>query len=227
MPKKSAGLLPKAFAVLAKDMRLELRSRHALNAIFLFAVTSLVVVSFSLGQAGLSAKLNSALFWIVMFFSAMSALARVFVGEEETGTAMTLRLFASPESVYIGKLSFNLLLLLLLTVVLTPLFLIFTQARLDNPALLAVVLFLGVLGLCGGTTLVAAIIARASSKNALFAVLSFPVLMPLLLVLVRATEKAFAGQSFADASTELQFLFAYVVVMIVGSVMLFKFVWVK
>ena len=227
MPSTSVGLLSKVLAVMGKDIRLELRSRHALNAVFLFSVTSLVVVSFSLGQAGLEPKLASALFWIVMFFAAMSALSRVFVLEEETGTALPLRLFASPESVYLGKLCFNLMLLLLLTVVLTPLFLVFTQVTLSSPVLFTTVLVLGVLGLCGGTTLVAAMISGTSSRNALFAVLSFPVLMPLLLVLVRATERVFAGEAFSAATTELQFLFAYAVVMIVGSVMLFRSVWLR
>ena len=225
MPKAGFSLISKALAVYAKDMRLELRTKYAINAILMFGITTLTVVSFSVGQSGLAPKLLSALFWVVMFFSAMSGLAQVFIREEESGTALALKLSAAPDSIYWGKLAFNVTLLVLMTVIITPIFFIFTDAPTDNVWLFLLVLIAGIVGLCGATTLVAAIIARASVKGALFAVLSFPLLLPLLLVLVKATEKVLLGVSFASVAIELQFLVAFAVVMIVGSVMLFRFVW--
>lgn len=225
MPNGSFGSISKILAVYAKDMRLELRTKYALNAILMFSITTLTVVSFSVGQSGLSEKLLSALFWVVMFFSAMSGLAQVFIREEESGTALALKLTADPDAIYWGKLAFNLTLLVIMTAVVTPIFFIFTDAPTDNISIFLLVLAGGVLCLCGATTLVAAIIARASVKGALFAVLSFPLLLPLLLVLVKATEKVLLGVSFSGVATELQFLLAFAVVMILGSVMLFRFVW--
>ncbi|MBU8932693.1 MAG: heme exporter protein CcmB [candidate division Zixibacteria bacterium] len=225
MDKANAGWVAKSLAILAKDIRLELRSRYAVNSILMFGVTTLAVVSFSLGQSSLPPHLLGALFWIVMFFSAMSGLALSFVREEEAGTALALRLTAPPEPVLIGKLLFNFLLLLLMTVVITPLFFIFTDASLSHWVGFLVVLLLGVVGLCAATTLVAAIISRAAVKGTLFAVLSFPVLVPLLLILVRVTQKLFEGATLMELLPELQFLFAFAVVMVAGSVMLFRFVW--
>jgi heme exporter protein B len=215
----------KAFAVYAKDLRLELRTRYALNAILMFGITTLAVVSFSLGQSGLSPKFLSALFWVIMFFSAMSGLAQVFIREEEAGTSLALKLTADPDAIYLGKLAFNLTLLITMTIIVTPLFFVFTDAPTANLLRFAAVLALGVIGLCGATTLVAAIIAKASVKGALFSVLSFPILMPLLITLVSASEKVFEGLAFGEISAEIQFLVAYAVVMITASVMLFKFVW--
>ncbi|MDD3733191.1 MAG: heme exporter protein CcmB, partial [candidate division Zixibacteria bacterium] len=108
MPNKSAGLTGRALAVYSKDMKVELRSKYAFNAILMFGITTLAVVSFTLGQSGLSASLLAALFWIIMFFAAMAGLAQVFVREEETGTVLALRLAADPTAVYLGKLFFNL-----------------------------------------------------------------------------------------------------------------------
>ena len=68
MPNKSAGLTARALAVFSKDMRVELRSKYAFNAILMFGVTTLAVVSFTLGQSGLSSPILAALFWIIMFF---------------------------------------------------------------------------------------------------------------------------------------------------------------
>jgi len=225
LPSRSVGLIGKAFAVYSKDLRLELRTRYALNAILMFGITTLAVVSFSLGQSGLSPKLLSALFWVIMFFAAMSGLAQVFIREEESGTALALKLTADPDSIYIGKLLFNLTLLTTMTIIVTPLFFVFTDAPTANLLRFIVVLILGVMGLCGATTLVASIIAKASVKGALFSVLSFPILMPLLISLVSATEKVFEGLAIGDVSAELQFLVAYAVVMVTASIMLFKFVW--
>ncbi len=227
MPKSSVGLVSKAFAVYAKDLRLELRSRYALNAILMFGVTTLVVVSFSLGQAGLPPKLLAALFWIIMFFSAMSGLAHVFIREEESGTALVLKLRAEPDAIYWGKLIFNFTLLAIMTVIIAPLFFIFTDAPTGNIGAFIIVLLLGVIGLCGATTIIAAIIAKVAVKGALFAVLSFPVLVVLLLLLVGASTKVFDGRPLADIMTEIQGLVAYCVVMITASVLLFKFVWLE
>lgn len=225
MPTSSAGLLSRSFAVFAKDLRLELRSRYAVSTILMFGVTTLTMVSFSLGQAGLGPRLLSALFWIILFFSAMAGLAQVFIREEEAGTALALRLSADPTAVYLGKLVFNLALLIALTVVVTPLFFIMTDASAGAWGAFTAVLVLGVLCLCAATTLVAAIIAKAAVKGTLFAVMCFPILVVPLFVLVNATAKALDGQPWVELSWELQGLFAYAVAMITASLMLFRFVW--
>ena len=169
--------------------------------------------------------LLAALFWIVMFFSAMAALAQVFTREEEAGTALALRLNAEPTCIYLGKLSFNLALLSTLSAVVTPMFFIFTDAPADNVLLFVLVLIMGVLALCSSTTLVAAIISKASVKGALFAVLSFPILLLPLMLLVGATDTVLMGRSLAELWAPLQGLIAYVGVMVTASLMLFKHVW--
>jgi len=112
-----------------------------------------------------------------------------------------------------------------MTLIITPMFFIFTDAPTNNLLPFLVVLVLGMFGLVSATTIVAAIIAKASTKGALFAVLSFPILMVLLMSLVSASEKIFDNQTLADAGSEVQFLIAYVVVMTTASILLFKFVW--
>jgi len=226
-PKSSYGLAAKSLAVLRKDILSEYRTRYAINAILLFGVTTLTVVSFAVGQIGLPADVYAALFWIIIFFSAMSGLAQVFVKEEESKTAIILKLTADPTPVYWGKLIFNFLLLTLLEVIITPLYFVMTDVVLHNAALFFTVLILGSIGLAGATTLIAAIISRASIKGALFAVLSFPILLPLLIGAIGGTKKALGPVEapFAAASSELQLLVSYAVVMITASVLLFEFVW--
>lgn len=225
MGDNSAGLVSKSLAVFVKDLRLELRSRYGLNAIFMFGITTLAVVSFSLGQAALPPKVLGALFWIIIFFSAMSGLAQVFVREEEQQTALTLRLTADPDAVFLGKLFFNFALLILMAAVITPLFFIFTDASTAGAINFLVILFIGIIDLCAATTLVAAIIAKAAVKGALFAVLAFPILLPMLIALTLSSEKIMSGESLSEAAKMIQFLIAYAIVMITASILLFKYVW--
>lgn len=221
----SAGLISKSFAVYAKDIRLEFRSRYALNTILMFGITTLVIVSFAVGQSNLPTNLLAALYWVIMFFSAMAALSQVFVREEEAGTALALKLTADPTAVYLGKFFFNLTIFGLLTVIITPLFFIVTDAPTSGVAPFVVVVVLGVAALCCATTLVGAIISKAAIKGALFAVLSFPILIFPLLMLVTASDRVLRGLGLGAASSEVQGLAAYAVVMFVLSLMLFKFVW--
>ena len=114
--------LTAAWAICVKDLRAEFRTRYALSAVGLFAITTLTVVSLALGPFGLETELQAAVLWIVLFFAAMAGLSRVFVHEEETRTAPSLRLAAAPGAVYLGKYLFNLVLLLLLELLVVPLF---------------------------------------------------------------------------------------------------------
>ncbi len=227
MPSRPSGWAIKALAVLVKDIRSEFRTRYAINAILLFGITTLTVVSLAVGQIGLGPEVYAALIWIIIFFSAMSGLAQVFVREEESKTATVLRLSADPTPVYLGKLIFNFLLLLLLEFIIVPLFFVMTDATISNPVLFLLILLIGSIGLAGATTLIAAIIARASIKGALFAVLSFPILLPLLVGAIGGTRKALspAATALSASSSEIQLLVSYAVVMITAGILLFDFVW--
>ena len=221
----SSGWTTKALAVLAKDIRTELRTRYSLNALFMFAFTTLVVVSFSLGQLSLNVQVLSALYWIIIFFASMSALSGVFVKEEDSKTAQTLRLFARPSVIYAGKLIYNTLLLTILCALLTPLYVVFMNVTVPDWPLLLVVILLGIIGLSGATTIIGAIVAKANVRGALFAVLSFPVLLPLLVAAIGGTNAALGGSGWDGAENHVKLLAAYAVIMITASTVLFDFVW--
>lgn len=227
LPTRSTGLMTKLLAVLKKDLQCEFRTRYALNAILLFGVTTLTVVSFSIGQKSLQPAVYSALLWVILFFSAMSGLAQVFIREEEAKTATILKLTADPTAIYLGKLVFNFILLVILEVIIAPLFMVFTDAVVTDMPLFVLILFLGAVALTGATTLIAAIISKAGVKSALFAVLAFPILLPLLIGAIKATTVVFSTKAdgFAAVSGEIQLLFSYAVVMITASLLLFEYVW--
>jgi heme exporter protein B len=223
------SILAKAsWAVFRKDVRAELRTRYALNAVALFAVTTVVALSLGLGPLTKSRDLpliHAALLWVAILFAAFTGLARAFVQEEEARTAAALRLAAPPIAVYLGKLLFNLMLLLFLDLLTAGLFVVLLRVEIGSGGLFAALLLAGSLGLVAATTLIAAIIARASVKGALFAVLSFPLLAPLLIVAIKGTALALEGADWNQGLAPLQVLLSYTVALFVASLFLFGSVW--
>jgi heme exporter protein B len=227
---RSWHLARAAWAVFLKDLRAELRTRYALNAMLLFAAGTATAVSFAVPQLGLrrdgdSITIQAALLWIALLFAALNSLARSFVYEEEARTIVALRLSAPTHAVYLGKLLFNLALLAAVEFVATLLFLLLLRITIGNFALFIATLAMGSLCLSTTTTILAAIIAKASFKSALFAVLAFPLIVPPLIVAISCTALALDGSTWGAGAPLLQALFSYAVVTFVSSLMLFRFVW--
>lgn len=223
MPSAASLWTRETLSVFMKEWRCELRTRYALNTLALFAFTTLVVVSVGLGPLGsLGLTVLPVLLWVILLFSVAAGLPRTFVQEEETRTAVALRLAATPSALFCGKLLYALTLVLALEALITPLFLVLTGLDVESPVALAAILAAGGYGLAAGSTLVAAIIAQARGKGTLFAVLSFPVLLPLLLMVVEVTRNAVAGD---PAGVALPQLLLYDGSVTVAALMLFPAVW--
>lgn len=215
-----------AWAVFEKDLRLELRSRYAINMLLMFVVASLLLMLFAVGQEPLSQRVESALLWIVILFAASIGLARSFLSEEERGTVLLLQLNTMPSMVYAGKFLFNFLLLIVLNVVAVVVLAILLGLRVADSGLLGLVVLLGSLGLAGAMTLLSALIARSANHGPLLPVLAFPVLVPLLMSVVSGTRHALLGEAaWIMAADELTTLVAFAGVVITASVLLFDYVW--
>jgi heme exporter protein B len=225
LPTPPVSWAGRALAVTRKDIISEFRTRYAINAIVMFALVTLTVISFAVGLLSPTLEILAALFWIILFFAAMSGLAQAFIREEESGTAMILRLSAEGSVILFGKMFFNFLLLLILAILIVPLFIVFLKVTPADWTIFLGGLILGLIGLSGATTIIAAIVSKASVKGALFTVLSFPVLLPLLIAAIEITKTAFIGGMFVEIAAPFQLLAAYDVIMITLSLMLFDFVW--
>lgn len=214
------------WAVFMKDVRLELRSRYAVNMLLMFVLASILLLLFAVGQESLGPRIHAGLLWIVILFAASIGLDRSFVSEEERGTVLLLQLNTRPSMVYAGKLLFNFLLLLLLTTVAVLAMIVLLSIRVAYPGLLALTLLLGAVGLAGATTLLAALIARAATHGPLLPVLLFPVLVPLLMSVVTASHHALdGGLGWSAVGDELATLIGFGGVVVTASVLLFDFVW--
>ena len=217
-----------AWAVLRKDLQLELRSRYVLNALAVFVLSALLVVALATQATLADARLQAGLLWIVMLFAGALGLGRAFIAEEEQGTVLLLRLHAPGSMVYAGKLAFSFLTVLAINMLVVIAFLVLFSVEVADAGLLMVTVTLGTLGLAGATTILAAIIARTARSGPLLPMLLFPLLMPLLLSAVNATHVSLEGHpagTWQAAADALAAMAGFAGVVISASVLLFDYVW--
>ena len=216
----------KPYALFKKDYHSELRTRYAINSLVMFIIVALSVILFSIGNEKVPQNLTAGLLWVVIFFSAMSGLSRAFVSEEERGTSLILHLIAAPTTIFSGKLLFNLILVFLMNIIITILYsVLFEEFIIRNILLFFLTFILSNIGLAIASTIIASIISKDGAKGTLYPVLSFPILLPLILISVMLTSYSMVGTSFADAVIELAVLACYDVIMLTTSYMLFDFIW--
>lgn len=219
------SILKETYAVFKKDIRSEIRNRYVINSLLMFVIITISIIRFSIGDEKIDDTILSGLFWIVIFFSAISGLARVFIKEEETGTSMALKLSSAPAGIFVGKLFFNFILTFSLNLVIFFLFVLITGIRIANFPAFFLTVILGNFGIVSASTIIAAIIAKANSKGTLYPVLAFPVLLPLLLTLINSTKLASSGAPMSELLGDYQILISYTVVITTVSLVLFRFIW--
>ena len=217
------------WTLLRKDLRSELRSRVAVNSILLFALITLALVSYSIGPYRIPAAekpvVLSAWLTIILFFTSMTGLSRAFVKEEESRTAEALRLAARPEAVFLGKLLFNLCVMAGVMVVVVPLFCLLMEFKIIHVCSFYGIITLAMFGLTIASTLIAAVISKAGMKGALFPILSFPILLPVLLEASLALGKAAAYPDLGFLPEVLGILTSYAGLVFIAGILLFERVW--
>lgn len=209
---------------LRKDFRIELRNRRAFQVAFAFGAITTVAVSLASGGRPFDPPVQAILLWVITFFCAMNGLLHIFTREEEEQTALFLRLNSSPEAVFGAKLVFNCIFFLSLQLVVTPLFLFFLQVDLPSPLAFAATVGAGGLAIAASVSLLGAIVAKAGGKGALFTVISFPVVLPILWIAITTTILTLEGDSPAVKGNIL-FLLAFSIAVMAISFLLFRYIW--
>ncbi len=214
-----------AWAVFERDWRCEWRTRAGLNTSLLFAVAAPIALSFGLARQQLAPETLAGLLWTIVLFAGLTGLGRAFVKEEESGTATLLRLHFPSDAVLWGKFFFNFSLLLLTQAAAVPIFLLMLHARIDAPILWVIALLFGDVGLAIASTLLGAVAAQGRARGALFAGISIPILLPLLVAATAATAGAMSAQASGDYWPAMHIVLGYDVALLAAAWMLFDFVW--
>lgn len=183
------------WTIARKDLVIEARSRELAYTTLFFAVSVVLVFSFSFVVEGVALTDAAAgILWVAIAFSGTLALGRTFERERQADTLKALLLSpAERPAIYLGKLAGVLLLMLVVEAFMVPLVGLLFQAPITRaPLLLIGLLVTGTLGFAAVGTLFAAMLIRAHSRDVLLPVLLYPITVPLVIAGVRGTASIFA-----------------------------------
>jgi heme exporter protein B len=210
------------WALLWKDVRLELRTKERLSSLFVLALLMVLVFVFAFRpEQAQRPEIGAALLWITLLFAGMLSLQRGFLIEQERGCLSGLLLLPiDPSSLFLAKLLGNVVFLVVVEAVVTPLTLLLLGVPWSWSLLwLPVVLFLGILGFSALGTLFAAIAVRTRAREVLLPLMLLPLLIPLLMAAVNITSALLAGAAWSGVW--LRVLLAFDVIFVVTGWLIF------
>ena len=209
-------------AHLAKDLRLEWRSKDAINGMLFFAL--MVVVLFSLAfdpTAAISRQIAGGILCVATLFASVTALNQAWTRELRHQVLDAQRMAPAPGAeLFLAKVLANFLFVTIVQVALAPVFLVMYNLHIEgNPWLLALVLPLGTWALVANGTFFAALAIRSRNRELLLPLILFPIFLPALLAMVVATGSILTGES--DPSLWIKLLVGYDIIFTTVSLLLF------
>jgi heme exporter protein CcmB len=183
------------WVLLAKDLRIEWRSREGLLTTACFALACVLVFSFGLVRDGTPVPdAGPAVLWVTVALAGTLAMARTFERERAAGTLMAVLASPTPRpAVYLGKWGALMALMFSVEIVLLPLVAVFFQMPLDrHPMMVVGLLATGTAGYAAIGTLFAAMLARTRTRDVLLPLLLYPMSVPVIIGGVRGTAAALA-----------------------------------
>lgn len=209
-------------ALVQKDLLLETRQQYTLYGILLYIASTIFVVYLAMGEP--DEKVWNALFWVIQLFVCVNAVAKSFLAEGR-GRMLYFYSITGARDFVIAKLVFNVILMVVMSLLSLLLFTLFLGNPLGNAVRFLFVTCLGGLSLSLVFTFLAAIAGKAQQSAALVAIMGFPVIIPQLLLLMKISGNAFSEVIQAGWWQMVLLLIALDAMVIALAVILFPFLW--
>ena len=210
-------------SLIKKEFLLEFRQKASLGGILVYVAATVFVSALSF-----TGKIHvhewNALFWIILLFASITVSSKSFL-KETKGLGLFNYAYYSPRSFILAKILFNMVLMLLISLVTLFFYMWFIGGSISNFSLFFIVLVLSSTGFAGILSLMSAIAAKANNNFALMSILSFPVLMPMVMVSIRLSRQAIDGLAWSVSYDFLLILVALNVLVIMLANLLFPYLW--
>ncbi|RCH56175.1 ABC transporter permease [Mucilaginibacter hurinus] len=223
-------LYKQTLSLLKKEILLEWRSKYAFNGVLLYVVSTVFIcyISFNLnggftGSTGYPVMWN-VLFWIIMLFASVNAIAKSFM-QESKNRLLYYYSIASPQAVILSKTIYNVLLMSLLSILAILIYALFFKNTVGDPLIYFAAVIMGSISFSTVFTMISAIASKAGNNGTLMAILSFPVIIPVILILIRFSKNAMDGLDRSLNYGHIGVLFAINAIVIAASLILFPYLW--
>lgn len=208
--------------LLRKEFTLEFRQKYAISGILLYVLSTVFIVYIAVQVV--RPQLWNVLFWVIMLFASVNAVVKSFVQESGHRQLYYYQL-VSPIAILLSKMIYNTILLLMLGVLTFATLSFVAGNPVQEAGQFALALFLGSLGFSITFTFVSAIAAKADNASTLMAILSFPVIIPVLLLLVNLTAHAVGLLGGTMVGRDITLLAAVDLLLVALGMVLFPYLW--
>ena len=211
-------------SLIKKELLLEFRQKSTIGGVVVYVIGTIFVSALCF-KGKLDKPTWNALFWIITLFTSVTISGKSFL-KETGGQALFNFLHYSPTQFIVAKILYNMAFMLVLSFITFFFYAFFIKNEVENLSLFFIVLILASTGFAAILSLMSAIASKASGNFAIMSILSFPVLMPLILVVIRISKQAVDGIEWAGVGFSfIGILIALNVLTITLSFLLFPYLW--
>lgn len=211
-------------SLIKKELLLEFRQKSTIGGVIVYVIGTIFVSALCF-KGKLDKPTWNALFWVITLFTSVTISGKSFL-KETGGQALFNFLHYSPTQFIVAKILYNMVFMLVLSFITFFFYAFFIKNEVENLSLFFIVLILASTGLAAILSLMSAIASKASGNFAIMSILSFPVLMPLILVVIRISKQAVDGIEWAAVGFSfIGILVALNVLTITLSFLLFPYLW--
>ena len=213
------------WAIAWKDVLIEMRTRQRIVVMGAFAVLTGFLFNFSVDPGVVRMQdIAAGLIWMTLVFSGLLGVGRTFQIESEDGAFQGLLLTPVPrDAIYLGKVIANFVLVWILVLLILGVFGLFFHLDYGNqPLLLLLTLAIGTLGFVSLATIFGAVAAETRLAETLLPVLLFPLLTPMIIFGVSATNRLLAGRPITEVAGHIRILGAFALIALAAGSLLFR-----
>lgn len=221
-----ANLSKEIQALVKKEFLLEWRERSAINGIMLYTFSTIFVcyLGFNQQKVDLHPITWNTLFWVIQLFSAIHGISKSF-SQERGGRFFFYYMIASPQAIILSKIIYNTLLMTLVSLLGFVIYAFVLGNPVQDLFLFVLNLVLGAVGFASTLTMIAGIAAKSNNNSTLMAVLGFPVILPMILMLIKVSKNAIDGLARNVSYDEILTIFAVDLIVVTISYILFPYLW--
>lgn len=216
-------LMSEVKALLQKEIRLEWRQKYAFNGLLLYVLSTVFVCYLSFKQI-IDIPTWNALFWIIQLFAGINGIAKSFIAESK-GRMLYYYSITGPKPMLISKFIYNFLLMNFLSLINLTFYSLFVGNPVQEMSMFIISVVLGSAGFSSVLTMVSAIASKAGNSATLMSILSFPILIPLLITVIRLSKNAIDGLAWSVSSSYVIILAALNVMIVALGLVLFPYLW--
>ena len=213
----------KSLEITRKDLKIEFRSKDTINFMLLFALVTSMMFSVSIP---VNEYVAPSLLWLIFMFVGMLGYSKAFLREVEQKTIDCLRIAPiNPTSILIGKILYNMILMLLVQVIVLPIFIALFNLDVANPLLLFLSITLGNIGFVVVITFLSALVIKSRLKELLIPILAFPIVFPIISLTALAIKNALLGD-LTEIYNILLFIAGFSIVMFIVACLTFEYIFI-